>query len=106
MNKGEAKELLADEIARLRQLPYEELLAFLRRPGVREVVAESGTRYDLDIEAFWYDRKEKTNLRVMVSVARVGSWRMFVPLSESFMIASDGSFVGEQEDRAEGESSS
>jgi hypothetical protein len=64
-----------------------------RRPGSKRRHAGSGTPYQVEAEAFWDSTKEG-DLRVIVKVDDVG-WRAFVPLSEDFILAPDGSFVGE-----------
>ena len=42
----------------------------------------------------WDDPGEHRNLRVMVSVDD-GGWRSFAPLSDDFIVAPDGTFIGE-----------
>jgi hypothetical protein len=42
----------------------------------------------------WDDPREHRNLRVMVSVDD-GGWRSFAPLSDDFIVAPDGTFIGE-----------
>jgi hypothetical protein len=52
-----------------------------------------GTTYQVETEAFW-DRGREGDLRLMVTVDD-GGWRAFAPLGESFILARDGTFVGE-----------
>jgi hypothetical protein len=47
----------------------------------------------LEIEAHWDDRKKRT-LRVYVAVDD-GGLRALMPLTRSFIIAPNGSFIGE-----------
>jgi hypothetical protein len=78
----------------LRTVPYDELVArYFQRPEHEQVISPSGVRYDLSIETFW-DSPDSHNLRVLVVVD--DSKRRFrrVP-SESFIIAPDGSFIGD-----------
>ncbi len=49
--------------------------------------------YQVETVAVWDGGKEG-DLRVMVTVDD-GGWRAFVPLSEHFILAPDGSLVGE-----------
>ncbi|KRB72690.1 hypothetical protein ASE01_21780 [Nocardioides sp. Root190] len=72
--------------------PYESLRdRWLDKPDCEEIAAASGTVYQVEIEAFWDGPKALNgNLRVWVSA---GSWLM--PPTESFIIAPDGSFIGE-----------
>lgn len=62
-------------------------------PDTRTVVAESGVQYQVDVQAFW-DSRQPGNLRVIVAIDD-GGWRAFKPISTDFIVASDGSFVGE-----------
>jgi hypothetical protein len=93
MNKEEARAILAAEIATLRTWSYNELRGLELDPTGGDVVAPSGARHQVEMDAVWDDKKG-ANLRVIVSVDD-GGWRAFAPLSESFIVAPDGSFVGE-----------
>jgi hypothetical protein len=95
MDKAEARELQADKIAVLRQMPYQELHAWAERGKVEteSVLAQSGRDYQLEVQALWDDRK-RGHVRVMVSVDE-GGRRAFMPLTDDFIMAPDGSFVGE-----------
>ena len=57
------------------------------------IESPSGATYQLEVQVFWDDRAEQ-NLRVMGSIDD-GRLSAFHPLSEDFIIAPDGSFVGE-----------
>jgi len=46
------------------------------------------------VQAFWDSPRQPGNLRVIVAIDD-GGWRAFRPLSADFIVASDGSFVGE-----------
>ncbi len=93
MDKAEAKEILAQQIRRLRALGYSELCKLIEEPEQTEMTSESRAWYQLEIQA-WWDDKPDHNLRVLVSIDD-GGWRAMVPLTEDFIIAPDGSFVGE-----------
>lgn len=69
-----------------------ELLRY-REPVCVEVTGPSGVVYQVEVEAFWDDRKRR-DLRVLASIDD-GGWRAFSPLCDDFIIATDGSFVGE-----------
>jgi hypothetical protein len=58
-----------------------------------EVSGVSETQYQVTIQVFW-DSKPHGDLRVVGSIDD-GGWRAFLPLSDSFIMAPDGSFVGE-----------
>lgn len=95
MDKVEAREIVAAEIAALRRRPYPELrrLADPANVETREVSGRSGTKYQLVIEAAWDDTARR-HVRVIVAIDD-GGWRALLPLADDFIIAPDGSFVGE-----------
>jgi len=81
-------------VAELRREPHRTLVArYLHEPDERTVVAESGVQYQVEVQAFW-DGRQPGNLRVIIAIDD-GGWRAFSPLSTDFIVASDGSFVGE-----------
>lgn len=88
----ESDQILRQTIDELRSRPYSELLKLLVAE-TRTATGESGDAYQLEAQALWDDRRKK-NLRVMVSIDR-GGWDAFVPRSEDFIVAPDGTFVGE-----------
>jgi hypothetical protein len=92
VDKREARDLLNQTVERLRAQTYGELLRY-REPETFEVVGGSGTGYQLEIEAIWDDKRKRT-LRVMAAIDD-GGWRAYFPLSDDFIVAPDGSFVGE-----------
>ena len=95
VDNEEAKRVLAGVYAELRGEGYSALVArFLNESDVREVVAESGARYQVEVQAFWDSPRQPGHLRVIIAIDD-GGWRAFHPLSTDFIVASDGSFVGE-----------
>lgn len=93
MNIYKAKTILADHLRVYRRRSYVELLPLLRGPETSEFASTGGETYQLEFQAFWDDRKGG-NLRVIGSIDD-GGFRVFVPLSDDFIVAPDGSFVGE-----------
>lgn len=94
VNDEEARRILHEMAAQLRSESYRALVdRYLRESVGRTVVAESGVQYQVEVQAFW-DGLEPENLRVIVAIDD-GGWRAFRPLSTDFIVASDGSFVGE-----------
>jgi hypothetical protein len=91
----EARQLMYLEEARLRQLSYDELQR-LETPIVKELVAESGNTYEIEIETIWDDRRKK-NVRVLLHIEPWWGWGWLIPrkLTIDFIMAPDGSFVGE-----------
>jgi hypothetical protein len=93
MDKAEAHQVLTRELTVLRRLPYGDLVErFLDRSESKWVTADSGARYQLELQAFWDDPRNQT-LRVVAAIDD-GGWRALKPLTEGFIIASDGPFVG------------
>ena len=90
------RQLALQRLDSLRTVPYDELVAqFFHRPQHEQVVSPSGVQCDLSIETFW-DDPETRNLRVLVTVdsGREEGVPRRVP-SEAFIVAPDGSFIGE-----------
>lgn len=95
VNEDEAARILDAVTAELRSESYDTLVArYLSEPHVRTVVAESGDQFQLEVQAFWDVPGKPGNLRVIIAIDD-GGWRSLRPLSTDFIIASDGSFVGE-----------
>jgi hypothetical protein len=92
VDKEEAKEVLTREFRHLRRLTFGELKHFLH-PASEVCVANSGKTYQVEINAVW-DSAPGENLRVIVSVDD-GGLRSLHPISDDFIIAPDGSFIGE-----------
>ena len=95
MDKKEANELLVAHLAAYRERSYTELVS-LERAGATtvEVTGRSGTRYQIEMQVFW-DGPRGGDVRVTGSIDD-GGWRSFAPLSADFIMAPDGSFVGEE----------
>ena len=93
MNKDEARSLLSQELSRYRELPYAELFALIDHSETFERAAPSGVTYQIEMQVFVDDISRQT-LRVLGSIDD-GGWRAFAPLSDSFILAPDGSFIGE-----------
>jgi len=94
MNKHEARGLLAKELEHWRQRPYVELASFVgREPVTGEVQGASGSRYQYEIQVFW-DGKPGGELRVIGAIDDGGA-RAFSPLTDDFIMATDGDIVGE-----------
>ncbi|MHC4469348.1 MAG: hypothetical protein ACYS99_00155 [Planctomycetota bacterium] len=93
MDRDEARELLSQHLDQFRQRSYSELTELIDDPSVAEAVGASGTRYQLEVLVFW-DDKPHANLRVLGAIDD-GGLRAFKPLSDGFIVAPDGHFVGE-----------
>jgi len=62
-------------------------------PFTYDITGPSGVEYQIEIGAFW-DGKKCGDVRVMGSIDDQG-WSVYCPLTEDFIKAPDGSFVGE-----------
>ena len=91
MNEQVAYGLIDTELRRLQQLSYSELAALIGRVEAKEVVAEDGNTYQLEIQAFW-DGKKGGDVRLIVA-ADDGGWRAFKPLTGDFHMRPDGSLI-------------
>lgn len=91
MDKDEARQIAQEYLVELRQLSYQELCEL--KAETVERVGPSGAIYQVETLSFW-DDDEGGDIRVIVSVDD-GGWRAFHPLSEGFIMAPDGTFVGE-----------
>ncbi len=92
MDKDEAREVLRRHLESYRRQSYTRLAALIGKPQTCELTAPSGTSYQIEVEAFWEDNPNG-DIHVIGSVDD-GGWRAFVPLSEDFIMAPDGSLVG------------
>lgn len=91
--RREIQEILRGEVAKLRDAPFEALLKYVV-PVTWTVTTDSGGSYQVEVTAFWDDKKSR-HLRVIVAVDDFG-WRAFIPETASFIVAADGTFVGEE----------
>jgi hypothetical protein len=93
MDKQEARRILGEYLMRYRQRSYQELLTLLDQPETFEVRSGSGVLYQLEFQVFW-DDPDTRMLRVLGSIDD-GGIRAVLPLNEDFIMAPDGTFVGE-----------
>jgi hypothetical protein len=93
MNKEEARQLLETAVQELRTKSRAELEPLVSTPDVLSVQGKSGTTYQMEKQAVWDDKKGH-DLRILVSIDD-GGWHALFPMTDSFIVAPDGSFVGE-----------
>lgn len=94
MDKKEGKDILAKQVEVYRKRAYADLLYLLKTQDTMEVTGASGAVYQLEFQAVW-DSTKGGNLRVIGEIDD-GGWRsFFFPLTDNFILAPDGSFVGE-----------
>jgi hypothetical protein len=93
VNNSEARAVIHAQLARYRDRSYKELVALIGTEPFRAEIAEGAFIYQVEIEVMW-DGDPGGDVRVFGSIDD-GGWRAFVPLSDSFIKAPDGSFVDE-----------
>ncbi len=93
MDKQEAQQLLAARLADYRKLSYDQLVSKIGNDDYLEVIGESGTEYQIEVQFMW-DSKPGGDLRVMAGTDD-GGLRAFCPLCQDFIMSPDGRFVGE-----------
>ncbi|MEX0612433.1 MAG: hypothetical protein WD738_14340 [Pirellulales bacterium] len=79
MDHVEAKWLLLRELVKYRRYRYEVLCTMIGDSQDFEVIAASGTSYQLEIDVFW-DDKPAGAIRILASIDD-GGWRAFCPLA-------------------------
>jgi hypothetical protein len=95
MDEVEARAILGSELAALRVIPHATLVErLLDRQETKEVVGASGAWYQIELQAFW-DSQPDGALRVMGAIDDGRSPRVNFPLTADFILARDGSFIGE-----------
>ena len=94
MDQEEAREVLADYVARYRAESYAELAALIGEVQVHEATGASGAGYILEFEVLW-DREPEGDIRVVGGIDDGGFRSAFAPLLDDFVLTPDGDFVGE-----------
>jgi hypothetical protein len=86
---------LEGRLGQLRKCSYAQLKQMVegRIFKTEEAIGQSGNNYQIEIQAFW-DDKPGGNIRVRGSIDD-GGWSSLLPLTSDFIMAADGSFVGE-----------
>jgi hypothetical protein len=95
MNKAEAKAILATELAKYRAKPYRELVDLVGNSHRTEITAASGTWYQIAVQGLWDDPKKPNDVVRIAGAIDDGGVRAYVPLTDSFLVAPNGEFVGE-----------
>jgi hypothetical protein len=86
---------LETELAKYRAKAYRELVALIGNPRTLEVTAPSGTWYQIEIQALWDDPKNLNGVLRVAGAIDDGGIRAYMPLTDSFLLAPTGEFVGE-----------
>jgi hypothetical protein len=93
MDKEKARAVLAEALRPYRAKSYAALRDLIGQVDVYQIANPDGSDFQIEIEAFWGDKPDG-DIRVMGGVDD-GGWRAFLPLIDDFIMAPDGSFVGE-----------
>lgn len=94
MDKQEAREILADHMARYRAMSHGELAALIGDVLVHEATGASGASYTLEFDILW-DHEPGGHIRVVGAVDDGGLRSAFSPLTDDFILTPDGDFLGE-----------
>lgn len=96
MDKQVASALINIAVRELRSRSYADLSAMIGDPQCKEVRGPDGKRYQIECETCWdVSRKRDGNLRVILSIDDGTFTSAFHPMTRSFIMSPDGSFVGE-----------
>ena len=93
MNKEKARAVLSEALRPYRAKSYAELRDLIGQIDVYEIENSNGPDFQIEIQVFW-DDKPDGNICVSGGIDD-GGWSAFSPLGEDFILAPDGSFVGE-----------
>jgi hypothetical protein len=93
MDKKEAQALLTEELGAYRRRSYADLATSIGEVRSGEIASPAGREYQTEVNVLWDDRPGGS-IRVIASIDD-GGLRAFAPLTDSFIKAPDGSFVGE-----------
>jgi hypothetical protein len=95
----EAEEIFAKEVERWRGESWEALRTNLDEPVAYEIAGPSGRRYQFEVLIFWDGgrRRRRDDLRVIITGDDGKGWRVrgSKMRNDSFIMAPDGSFIGE-----------
>jgi|GEM_PF-997182 len=94
MDENEARAIISRYLAAYRGKTYNELRRLLREQDCFETHGPSGVWYQIEIQAITDDARRRT-IRVCGAIDDGGP-RAYRPLTDDFIMAPDGAFVGEQ----------
>lgn len=89
--------LILDAFAQqLRTLSYNDLCALRKNPQCKEVSGPDDKPYQVEWEAHWDDPRQDTGTLLVIVSIDDGAFRTSLrPMTASFLMAPDGTFVGE-----------
>jgi hypothetical protein len=92
MSREIARAIIEEKLKELRKSSYGALVKLVGRVSCDDIKGQDG-EYQMETEARW-DSQRGGNIRVIVAVDGPGT-SAFKPLTGSFIMSADGSFVGE-----------
>lgn len=93
MDREQAIALLARKLQIYRAMSYEQLRALVGRVEPYNFEASDGMHWQIEIQIIW-DEKPNGDIRVLGAID-ASDLRAFLPLTDDFIVAPDGTFVGE-----------
>ena len=93
MDKERAVKLLAEQLQSYRGKSYSDLKGMIGDLAAYEVPNPDGDEFQIEIEVRW-DGKPNGDIRVLGAIDD-GGWSVFSPLSDSFIMTPEGTFLGE-----------
>lgn len=93
MDTVAAKKVLNKWLAKLRAVPYRELVARVDTVTNDEVPRDSERSWQVEIQVSWDDEPDG-NIRVVASIDD-GGLRSFIPITGGFIKTPSGEFMGE-----------
>jgi hypothetical protein len=94
MSREIARAIVEDRLKELPKLSYGELAKLVGQVSCDRIKRPDGAEYQVETEARW-DSKAGGNIRVIVAADGPGA-SAFRPLTETFIMSADGSFMGEK----------
>jgi hypothetical protein len=94
MTREIARAIVEDRLKLLRKLSYGELAKLVGQVSCDRIRRPDGEEYQVETEARW-DAKTGGDVRVIVAIDGPGA-SAFIPLTETFIMSADGSFIGEK----------
>ena len=93
MDVADARQVMTALLSAWRLKSYQDLASTVGEEQHFDLAGATGTRYQGEILVQW-ESQAHGDILVMASVDD-GGWRAFVPLTGSFIMRPDGTFVGE-----------
>lgn len=93
MDKKRAKAALQGVVDEYRSKPYDFWKERIGREPLKHEKEADGVHYQIAVEAHWDDRPDEA-IRVLFTIDD-GGWRAMLPVTDSFILMPDGSFLDE-----------